>query len=218
MTTVVDASVHLSQLRRMLPLLTQPPRAQRLRSDAQDNRDRVLEAARELFSERGLDVPMREIARHAEVGPATLYRRFPTKLDLVDEAFSQELHACTGIVREGCADPDAWRGLRSVILRIGELNERNRGFTEAFASTFPGAMDFTAHRREMLRELGRLCRRAQDAGELRHDATVDDIIAIFTSSRSLAGKSVRARATASRRFSTIAIEGLRARPGAMPLP
>ncbi|MCZ9342279.1 TetR/AcrR family transcriptional regulator, partial [Streptomyces sp. TRM76130] len=53
-----------------------------LRADALDNRDRILDAARALFATRGLDVPMREVARHARVAPATLYRRFPTKRDL----------------------------------------------------------------------------------------------------------------------------------------
>jgi len=197
----------------MPPVLTQT-----LRSDAHDNRERVLEAARELFSELGLDVPMREIARRAGVGPATLYRRFPTKIDLIDAAFATEVHSCTEIVLRGCADPDAWRGLCSVILHIAELNGRNRGFTEAFASTFPDAMDYTAHRREMVRALQHLCRRAQDSGQLRADATVDDVIAIFTAGRPPAGASAKARATASRRFTTIAIEGLRARPGAVPLP
>ena len=52
---------------------------QKLRSDAEDNRDRILESARVLFAREGLTVPMRAIARHAGVGPATLYRRFPTK-------------------------------------------------------------------------------------------------------------------------------------------
>ena len=61
---------------------------QMLRADAEDNRERVLEAARELFAERGLDVPLREVARRAGVGPATLYRRFPTKQSLVDAAFT----------------------------------------------------------------------------------------------------------------------------------
>lgn len=67
-----------------------------LRADAQDNRDRVLEAARALFAERGIDVTMRQIARRADVGPATLYRRFPTKQILVDEAFEYELRSCRG--------------------------------------------------------------------------------------------------------------------------
>src|SRR5690606_4738368 len=67
--TLTDAPVRLAKVRGMPDHLTHP-----LRSDARDNRDRILEAARTLFATDGLGVPMREIARLAEVGPATLYR------------------------------------------------------------------------------------------------------------------------------------------------
>ncbi len=108
-----------------------------LRSDALDNRERILDAARALFSADGLDVPMREVARRAGVGPATLYRRFPTKQILIAEAFADQLDECRAIVNEGCADPDPWRGLCLVIEKICELHARDRGFTEAFLSTYP---------------------------------------------------------------------------------
>lgn len=81
-----------------------------LRSDAQDNRDRILAVAREAFAAEGLDVPMRALARRAGVGPATLYRRFPTKEALVVEVFAEQMAACTAAVDAGLADPDPWRG------------------------------------------------------------------------------------------------------------
>jgi AcrR family transcriptional regulator len=81
-----------------------------LRSDALDNRDRILDAARAVFAAEGLNVPMREIARRAGVGPATLYRRFPTKEMLVTEAVTEQMYACHVIVDEGLADPDPWHG------------------------------------------------------------------------------------------------------------
>ncbi|MEU8275292.1 helix-turn-helix domain-containing protein [Microbispora bryophytorum] len=76
-----------------------------LRSDALDNRERILDAARALFAAEGLDVPMREIARRAGVGPATLYRRFPTKQLLVTEVFTDEMRAR--------ATPSSTRGVPS---------------------------------------------------------------------------------------------------------
>ena len=54
-----------------------------LRADAERNRERVLSAAREVFAEQGLDASTNEIARRAGVGVATLFRRFPTRDDLV---------------------------------------------------------------------------------------------------------------------------------------
>ena len=58
-----------------------------MRADAERNRERILVAARDAFAERGIDVPMDEIARQAGVGVATLYRRFPARSDLVAAAF-----------------------------------------------------------------------------------------------------------------------------------
>jgi AcrR family transcriptional regulator len=189
-----------------------------LRADAQDNRDRVLEAARALFSERGLDVPMREIARRAQVGPATLYRRFPTKQSLVDEAFTDELHACSAIVRDGCADPDPWSGLRAILLRITELNARNQGFVDAFTSSYPGAVDFTAHRAGLLRSLAALCRRAQAAGALRTDFVLDDLIMVLLAGRALPAGAPEIRAATARRFAALALEAFRATGATTPLP
>jgi AcrR family transcriptional regulator len=182
-----------------------------LRADARDNRDRVLEAARALFAERGLDVPMREIARRAQVGPATLYRRFPTKHALVDEAFHQELGACSAIVRDGCADPDPWRGLSSVIRGITELNAQNQGFVDAFLSSYPGGTDLATHRAGMLRLLAGLCRRAKAAGALRADFVLDDVILVFLAGRALAATPPGVRLAAARRLSTLALDAIHAR-------
>jgi AcrR family transcriptional regulator len=183
---------------------------QMLRSDARENRDRVLEAARELFSERGLDVPIRAIARRAEVGPATLYRRFPTKQALVDAAFADELRACATIVRDGCADPDPWRGLCSVVRGIAELNARNQGFVDAFVSSHPAAIDFGEHRASMLRSLSGLCGRAKDAGALRADIVLDDLVLVFMVGRGLPAAPPAVRLTAARRLAALAIEAFRA--------
>lgn len=191
---------------------------QMLRSDAQENRDRVLEAARELFAESGLDVTMREIARRAGVGPATLYRRFPTKRQLVVEAFMDELRACRAIVQEGIADPDPWRGLCSVIERITVLNAQNQGFTDAYMSTIPHEADFTAHRSEMLRAIAALVRRAKAAGALRADFEIDDIVLILMAGRGLATAPAASRTLAAHRFAALTIDALHLTDTNTPLP
>lgn len=184
---------------------------QTLRADAQDNRDRMVAAARDLFAERGLDVGMREVARRAQVGPATLYRRFPTRQALIDEAFAVELQSCRAIVVEGCADEDPWRGFTSVIERLTTLNVRNRGFVDAFMSADPAADAFAEHRRELLGLLADLGRRAQSAGELRRDFAIDDLILILLTGRGLSAVNEDARDAAARRFAVLAIDGLRER-------
>ncbi|MCH5676840.1 TetR/AcrR family transcriptional regulator [Streptomyces gilvus] len=189
-----------------------------LRSDALDNRERILDAARALFASEGLNVPMREIARHARVGPATLYRRFPTKQALVTEAFTEQMRACHTIVDEGLADPDPWRGFRQVIERTCELHAHNRGFTEAFMSTFPDAMDFAAEREYTLNAIAKLAHRAKDTGHLRPDFVLDDLILMLMANRGIHATSTTVRVAASRRFAALVIQAFQTSPTHAPLP
>ncbi|MEV0705798.1 TetR family transcriptional regulator [Saccharopolyspora sp. NPDC050389] len=189
-----------------------------LRSDALDNRERILDAARALFAAEGLNVPMRKIARRAGVGPATLYRRFPTKQILVTEAFADEMRACDAIVDEGRADPDPWRGFCLVIEKICELHARDRGFTEAFMSAFPNAMDFAASREHALNSVAELAHRAKDTGHLRPDFVLDDLILMLLANRSIHATSTTAQVTASRRFAALVIQAFASSPEHAPLP
>lgn len=188
------------------------------RSDALDNRERILAAARAMFAAEGLNVPMREIARRAGVGPATLYRHFPTKQLLATEAFADEMHACHAIVDEGLADPDPWHGFCLVIEKICELHARNRGFTTAFMSAFPNAMDAATGRDYALNSMADLARRAKAAGHLRPDFVLDDLILMLMANRGVRATSPAARVAASRRFAAFAIQAFQASPKAAPLP
>jgi AcrR family transcriptional regulator len=188
-----------------------------LRSDALDNRERILDAARALFSADGLDVPMREIARRAGVGPATLYRHFSTKQVLATEAFAEQLRACRTIVDDGCADPDPWRGLCLVIEKICELHARDRGFSEAFMSTFPGAPD-VAGREYTVKTVAGLAQRAKDTGHLRSDFVLDDLVLILMANKGIHTRSTDTQVMASRRFAGLAIQAFEASPQHAPLP
>jgi AcrR family transcriptional regulator len=196
---------------RMRAVTSRLPHA--LRSDATDNRARILHAARVLFSTRGLNVPMREVARRAGVGPATLYRRFPTKRTLVTEAFADQVRECRAVVDRGCADPDPWHGLCLVIEEICELHARDRGFTEAFVSAFPSATEATAGRADTVRALAELAHRAKRAGHLRPDLLVpDDLILLLMANRGIHAATAAGRAAASRRFAGFVIQAIRASP------
>ncbi|SDT41961.1 TetR/AcrR family transcriptional regulator [Microlunatus soli] len=183
---------------------------QKLRVDARENRDRVVEAARELFAERGIDVTMRAIARRAGVGPATLYRRFPAKQQLVDEAFADEMRACRGIVEEGCDDLDPWRGFCSIIERITVLNARNQGFVDAFLAADPEVDGLAAHRRLLLGQLAELAERAQRSGGLRRDFVIEDLLVVLLTGRALSATPRQDRESTARRFAALAIDAFRA--------
>lgn len=183
---------------------------QMLRSDAQGNRDRLLVVARELFAEHGLDVTMREIARQAQVGPATLYRRFPTKVDLVEAVFADEVRLCSKVIEDSCADRDPWRGFCSVVEQITVLNSRNQGFIDAFISANSEPAGYAARRREAMHALTLLARRAQIAGALRRDFTIDDLVLVLLAGRALIALPQDRREAAARRFAALAIDAFRA--------
>ncbi|QXN88774.1 TetR/AcrR family transcriptional regulator [Nocardia iowensis] len=211
--TVTDGPVRLAKVRAVTAHLPHT-----LRSDARDNRERILEAARTVFGSAGLDVPMREIARSAEVGPATLYRHFPTKEMLVAEAFTDQMLACRSLVDEGLADPDPWHGFCLTIENLCELQARDHGFTAAFMSTYPHALDFAAIRTSSLTAAAELIRRAKDTGRLRPDIMLDDLILMIMANNGIQASTPAARLAASRRFAALMIQAFQATPGSAPLP
>jgi AcrR family transcriptional regulator len=79
-----------------------------MRADAQRNRDRIVEVAREVFREQGYDASLDEVAKRAEVGPGTLYRHFPNRESLLDAIMQSWVDrvdeaADKSLVREGSA-------------------------------------------------------------------------------------------------------------------
>lgn len=175
------------------------------RSDARDNRELILEAARTVFTADGMDAPLREVARRAGVGPATVYRHFPSKRDLAVEAFSGRMNACHTVVDAALADPDPWRGFVHVVEEICELHARDRGVVDAFVAAFPDAFDFAALRGRALASVAELMRRARQAGRLRADFTVEDLVLVIMANQGIRTTSVSAGVAASRRFAALAV-------------
>jgi hypothetical protein len=137
---------------------------------------------------------------------------------LVTEAFAEQMGECHAIIDEGLADPDPWHGLCQVIERVCELHARSRGFAAAFMSAYPGAVDFRAARQDALRSIAVLARRARDAGQLRPDFVVDDLVLMLMANSGIRAGSPAAAVAASRRFAALAIQSFRASPETVPLP
>ncbi|MCS7475595.1 TetR/AcrR family transcriptional regulator [Umezawaea endophytica] len=189
-----------------------------LRSDARDNRLRILVVARAAFAADGLDVPIREIARRAEVGVATVYRHFQTKEALLTEAFAEQMASCSAIVEEGLAADDPWSGFCLVVERLMEVHALDRGFARAFTSQLPQAVDFAADRDRTVRMLFDLVRRAQDAGALRRDFVLEDISLALMANEGIRVESPAMRVAASRRFAALMLQSFQADPVPAALP
>src|SRR3954447_6512952 len=101
-----------------------------LRRDAERNRQRILAAARKLIAERGLGVGYEEIAREADVGVGTVYRRFPSRDELFHELFYDRVDAVVGLAEEALAVEDPWEGLCQFMQRDFELQSSDRGLRE----------------------------------------------------------------------------------------
>ena len=187
-----------------------------LRRDARENRNRILAAARAAFAAEGVGVPVEAIADRAGVGMGTLYRRFPTKHDLVQAVIEESLDAFVVAAEEGLAEDDPWTGFTGFVERVLELHVENRALREVLAGTEHGhARD--AVRRRVRPLVRRLIERAHADGSLRPDFAPEDMPLVFmTAGRVLeAGRGVAPDLW--RRYLGLLLDGLRA-GGATPLP
>jgi AcrR family transcriptional regulator len=190
-----------------------------LRRDAERNRQRILKAASEVFNERGLDVSLDEIARHAGVGVGTVYRRFRTKEELVEALFMDRLDSVATIADEAYAAPDAWRGLVSFMERMAELMAVNLGLRQMlmFATYGRDLVAVARQRNEPL--VQRLVERAQAAGQLRADIQQTDIPFIVFMLTDAAHLAYAANPGIWRRYLTLILDGMQpGREDVTPLP
>ena len=183
--------------------------ARPLRADAQRNRDKIVCAARDCFSEKGLDGQMEDVARRAGVGVGTVYRHFPTKDALVSELVRRSSRASCRHDEAALDEHRPVGDLRGHLLRANaEVMARDAAVREVLLRT-PNSWTFAAAERDELRGLvDRLVRRAQEAGALRADFGSDDIPMLMCGVSSTMGAGP---AFGWRRHLELLLDGLRAR-------
>lgn len=93
-----------------------PKSARKPRSDAQRNRERILEVAKQVFTRRGVDASMGEIARRAKLGPGTLYRHFATRDDLLATVYITEVEKLAAAQKTLSAELPPIEALRAWLL------------------------------------------------------------------------------------------------------
>jgi AcrR family transcriptional regulator len=219
-TTVTHPEATL-QFAKMAGMATKTPGEQRpqLRRDAARNRQRLLEAAREVFGERGCDAPFEEIARRAGVGIGTLYRRFPTREALIDALFEEKARNYVRASEEALAADDAWEGFAGFVERICEMQADDRGFADVLTATFPSgsAPGIAAALGDAHRSSVKLVARAQRDGQLRSDFTDQDLVWILIANAAYLEATRQVAPNAWRRYVTLILDAART-PDASKLP
>jgi len=188
-----------------------------LRADAERNRERIIGAARALFAERGIEVTMEEVARRAGVGVATLYRRFPTRADLVAGAFEEKMWRFADGARMALTDPDPWHGFCRYVRSLCAMQAADRGFSDVLTMTFPSVARFEAARVQAFADFSELAKRAREAGSLRQDFVPEDLIILLMASAGVVAATGKAAPRSAPRLIGYLLQAFAA-PGAAPLP
>ncbi|MGB3439338.1 MAG: helix-turn-helix domain-containing protein [Actinophytocola sp.] len=153
-----------------------------LRADARRNRDQILVAAREIFAERGAEVPMEEIARRASVGVGTLYRRFVDREALIRAVFRDTFQAVADETGAALAqEPTAWAALMRIMRLSAWLHVSVQAASPRVTAVVRADEETSRVRDELLDTLDQVVRRAQDEGSLRRDVGVGDLAMLFVS-------------------------------------
>jgi AcrR family transcriptional regulator len=149
----------------------------RPRADAERNRRRLLDAAAEVFGERGLDVGVAEIAQRAGIGHGTLFRNFPTKEDLIAAIVVEQMSEAAAWGRQQLADGgDAGAALFAFLEEAVRRQQRSRALFEAVQETFLANAEIRAAHTDVVDVLGQLLARAQAAGAVRGDIAALDVL------------------------------------------
>jgi AcrR family transcriptional regulator len=146
-----------------------------MRADARRNRERLLEAAVELFAERGDDVSLNAVAKRAGVGIGTLYRHFPDRDALVEEAYRAEVAHLSDAARELLAKHPPDVALERWMARFVAYAAAKRGMHGALQQISARTGLFSESREQMLRAIGALLDAGVAAGVLRSDVSADDV-------------------------------------------
>ena len=187
-------------------LLTRPRRA-----DARRNYDKVLAAAREAFAEGGESTALEEIARRAGVGIGTLYRNFPNRQALLETLYLEEVEGICRMAEEQRESADPWEALTSWFERfIGYIATKQALAAELTNYLDRDAQLFKSSRAALWAAGEPLLTRAQEAGVVRPDAEIGDVMHMVMG----IAKVPTADPSQTTHIVRIALDGLRYRPEA----
>jgi AcrR family transcriptional regulator len=184
-----------------------PPLA--LRADAERNRARIVEAARHVVSRDGAEARMDAIAREAGVGVGTVYRRFPTKEELVASVLEEFAAATLEGISVAAEAPAPWTAFERSLNALAEKLAENRGLLDALEPEVRRSRPILELRGLLLATLEPVLRRAQYAGVVRSDVTATDVLALASLVTRLPAPVRHLEPRAWERFLAVVLDGLR---------
>lgn len=193
----------------------QPP-VKPLRRDAERNRRRLLDAAREVFAARGVDVTLDDIAHHADLSVGALYRHFPNREALVEALFEDKIERLVAVAGEAQRHPDPWAGLTGFLEHATEAMAADRGLRDVMFSRAYGHDRVERSREHLAPAIDALLARAQHAGVVRSDLAGADVALIQFMVAALIEYTETVDPGMWRRYLALVLDGLR--PEGTPLP
>ena len=184
-----------------------------LRKDAERNRQRVLDAARELFAERGMEATLNDVAQHAKVGVGTVYRRFATKEELVDAIFEDGIEQMVAIAESALQQKNSWDGFVWYVEQLCELTATDRGLREMVYSTAYGGYRVECARLRLTPSITKLVERARQDGYLRPDVEPSDMPVIGMLAGTVSEWAGHVEPELWRRYVALFLDGMRNRKG-----
>jgi AcrR family transcriptional regulator len=180
------------------------------RRDAQRNHELLVEAARELFMEQGVEAPLEEVARRAGLGIGTLYRHFATRDALVEAIVERRMGELLAIAEAALSEPDGWEGLVRLLERTLELQAADRMLKDVLMRYSPETARLESAREEVRRLFERILVRARDEGTLRRDFALPDLALLLWSFAPVIDATAKVAPNAWRRHLRWLLDGLRA--------
>jgi AcrR family transcriptional regulator len=154
--------------------------APRMRADAQRSRAKLLAAATSAFMAKGADAPLEEIARQAGVGIGTLYRHFPTRLDLQEAVFRNQVAAVCDEGEELLDWPSPGEAFRHWLQALANYLATKRGLTAALVAADGSKAEVISTCSMAIRATAeRLMTRAQESGEIRADLDPTELMMLI---------------------------------------
>ncbi|MEP6798054.1 MAG: TetR/AcrR family transcriptional regulator [Lapillicoccus sp.] len=168
------------ETRELLDSLVVTTGAQRpMRADARRNVEALLAAAREAFAADGRDASLEDVAKRAGVGIGTLYRHFPTRDDLIEAVYVEEVEAMVEAAHEALT-AEAWPGLVQWLHRFVSYVGTKKALIEGL-NRDPGTSDVFAECRGLIHAAGRpLLVRAQADGVVRTDVEIEEVVRLVS--------------------------------------